>query len=115
MFHGEITRFVPKPRHKYDEADRKNIEKGYKAKKLLVCGIGPDEFNRVSACELIKEILDFLKTTHKGTEQVKESKIDMLTSQYENFKMREGETIYEMFIKLSSITNELKSLGEPSV
>ena len=48
-------------------------------------------------------------------EQVKESNIDMLTSQYENFKMREGETIHEMFNKVSSITNELKSLGEPSV
>ena len=82
--------------------------------KLLVCGIGPDEFNRVSACELIKEILDFLKTTHKGTEQVKESKIDMLTSQYENFKMRKGETIHDMFTKLSSIKNELRSLGEPT-
>ena len=44
---------------------------------------------------------------------MKESKIDMLTSQYENFKMREGETIHEMFTKLSSITNELRSLGEP--
>ena len=37
----------------------------------------------------------------------------MLTSQYENFKMREGKTIHEMFTKLSSITNELRSLGEP--
>ena len=36
----------------------------------------------------------------------------MLTSQYENFKMREGETIHEMFTKLSSITNELRSLRE---
>ena len=37
----------------------------------------------------------------------------MLTSQYENFKVREGETIHELFTKLSSITNELRSLGEP--
>ena len=79
---GEKTRLVPKPRQKYDEADRNKIEKGYKAKKLLVCGIGPDEFNHVSACESSKQIWDFLKTTHEGTEQVKESKIDMLKSQY---------------------------------
>ena len=84
----------------------KLIEKGYKAKTLLVCGIGPDEFNRVSACESGKEIWDCLKKAHEGTEQVKESKIDMLTSLYENFKMKEGETIHEMFTKLSSITNE---------
>ncbi|XP_069154328.1 sporulation-specific protein 15-like [Solanum lycopersicum] len=110
---GEKTNLVPKPRQKYDEADRKKIEKGYKAKTLLVCGIGPDEFNRVSACESAKEIWDCLKTAHEGTEQVKESKIDMLTSRYENFKMKEGETIHDMFTKLSSITNELRSLGEP--
>ncbi|XP_069145699.1 uncharacterized protein [Solanum lycopersicum] len=110
---GEKTITVPKPRQKYDDADRKKIEKGFKAKTLLVCGIGPDKYNRVSACESAKEIWDCLKTAHEGTVQVKESKIDMLTSQYENFKMKEGETIHDMFTKLSSITNELRSLGEP--
>ncbi|XP_069150169.1 uncharacterized protein [Solanum lycopersicum] len=98
---GEKTNLVPKPRQKYDEADRKKIEKG------------PDEYNRVSACESAKEIWYCLKTAHEGTEQVKESKIDMFTSRYENFKMKEGETIHDMFTKLSSITNELRSLGEP--
>ena len=67
----------------------------------------------MSACESAKEIWDCLKTTHEGTKQVKESKIDMLTSRYETFKMKEGETIHDMFTKLSSITNELRSLGEP--
>ena len=33
----------------------KKIEKGFKAKTLLVCGIGPDEYNRVSACESAKK------------------------------------------------------------
>nr|XP_025888410.1 uncharacterized protein LOC112942064 [Solanum lycopersicum] len=98
---GEKTITVPKPRQKYDEADRKKIEKG------------PDEYNRVSACESAKEIWGCLKTAHKGTEQVKESKIDMRTSRYENFKMKEGETIHDLFTKFSSITNELRSLGEP--
>ena len=37
----------------------------------------------------------------------------MRTSLYEDFRMKEGETIHEMFTKLSSITNELRSLGEP--
>ncbi|XP_069148737.1 uncharacterized protein [Solanum lycopersicum] len=110
---GERTITVPKPRQKYDDADRKKIEKGFKAKTLLVCGIGPDEYNRVSACESAKEIWDCLLAAHEGTEQVKESKIDMLTSRYENFKMKEGETIHDMFTKFSSITNELRSLGEP--
>ena len=53
---GEKNITVQKPRQKYDDADRKKIEKGFKAKTLLVCGIGPDEYNRVSACESAKEI-----------------------------------------------------------
>ncbi|XP_069148101.1 uncharacterized protein [Solanum lycopersicum] len=78
-----------------------------------ISGIGPDEYNRVSACESAKEIWDCVKTAHEGNKQVNESKIDMLTSRYENFKMKEEETIHDMFTKLSSITNELRSMGEP--
>ena len=44
---------------------------------------------------------------------MKGSKIDMVTSHYENFKMRDGETIHELFTKLSAIINDLISLGEP--
>ena len=54
-----------------------------------------------------------MNTAYEGTEQVKESKIGMRTSWYENYKMKEGETIHDKFTKLSSITNELQSLGEP--
>ncbi|XP_015075551.1 uncharacterized protein LOC107019652 [Solanum pennellii] len=110
---GETTRIVPETRQQYSEADKKNTEKGYKAKKMLVCGTGAEENNRVSAFESGKEIWDCLRTSHEGTEQVKESKVDMLTSQYENFRMKEGETIHDMYTKLSSITNELRCLGEP--
>ncbi|XP_049364246.1 uncharacterized protein LOC125829001 [Solanum verrucosum] len=93
---GEITKVIPKTRQQYNEVDRKKIEKSYRAKKLLA-----------------KEIWDSLRTAHKGTEQVKESKVDMLTTQYENFTMKEGESIHDMNTRFSSITNELRSLGEP--
>ncbi|WMV08215.1 hypothetical protein MTR67_001600 [Solanum verrucosum] len=110
---GELTKVIPKTRREYNEADRKKIEKNYKAKKLLVCGIGLDEYNRISACETAKEIWDCLKTTHEETIQVNESKVDMLRTQYENFYMREGETIHETNTRFTSITNELRCLGEP--
>ena len=53
---GEITRVIPKTRQQYSEADRKKIQKGYKAKKLLVYGIGAEEFNHIFVCESTKEI-----------------------------------------------------------
>ncbi|XP_049350219.1 uncharacterized protein LOC125814820 [Solanum verrucosum] len=109
----ELTTTVVKTRKDYNEADRKKIEKNYKAKKILVCGIGADEYNRISACETAKEIWDCLQTAHEGTQRVKESKVDMLTTQYEKFIMKEGETIFEMNSRFTSITNELRGLGEP--
>ncbi|WMV08056.1 hypothetical protein MTR67_001441 [Solanum verrucosum] len=77
---GDLTKVIPKTRREYNEADKKKIEKNYNANKLLVCGIGPDEYNRISTCEMAKEIWDCLKTAHEGTTQVKDSKVDMLTT-----------------------------------
>ena len=72
------------------------MKKNYKAKKILVCGIGADEYNWISACESTKDIWDCLQTAYEGTKKIKESKVDMLTTQYENFVMKDGETIFEM-------------------
>ena len=38
--------------------------------------------------------------------------VDMVTTQSENFRMKEGETIHDMYTNLSSITNEQQSLGD---
>ncbi|KAG5235371.1 zf-CCHC domain-containing protein [Salix suchowensis] len=51
------------------------------------------------------------KVTHEGTNQVKESKIDMLVHQYELFKMLQNESITSMFTRMTSITNSLHALG----
>lgn len=82
------------------------------AQKLLVCGIGPDEYNKISPSETAKKIWDRLQTAQEGTSQVKESKVDMLTTQYEAFRIKEGETIQEMHTRFIAITNELYYLGE---
>ncbi|KAH0701671.1 hypothetical protein KY285_015949 [Solanum tuberosum] len=44
---------------------------------------------------------------------MKESKVDMLTTQYENFCMKKSETIFEMNSRFTSITNELRCLVIP--
>lgn len=109
---GEPAVMVPKTRKEYNDADRKAIEKNFRAKKILVCGIGPDEYNRISACQSTKEIWEALQTAHEGTTQVKQSKIDMLTTEYELFRMKDDESIQDMHTRFTSIINELHSLGE---
>ena len=49
--------------------------------------------------------------THKGTNKVKESKIDMFIHQYELFKMLPNESITSMFTRMTTITNSLDTLG----
>ncbi|XP_070026727.1 uncharacterized protein [Nicotiana sylvestris] len=108
----ETGPLVPKGRREYNDIDRKAVEKNYHAKKILMCGIGPDEYNRVSACDTAKEIWEVLQTTHEGTTQVKQSKIDMLTTEYELFKMKDDDSIQDMHTRFTSIINELHSLGD---
>nr|XP_016477134.1 PREDICTED: uncharacterized protein LOC107798626 [Nicotiana tabacum] len=90
----------------------KVVVKNFHAKKSLVCGIRPDEYNRISACDTAKEIWEALQIAHEGTTQVKKSKIDMLTTEYELFRMKDDESIQDMHTRFTSIINDLHSLGE---
>jgi len=47
---------MSKTSKEYTDADRKAVEKNFRDKKILVCGIGPEEYNRISACDTAKEI-----------------------------------------------------------
>ncbi|KAA3461764.1 UBN2 domain-containing protein [Gossypium australe] len=77
----------------------------------LFCALGPNEYNRVSLCDNAKEIWEKLKVTYEGTSRVKESKISLLTLDYELFKAKPEERIKEMFDRFTHIINGLKALG----
>ncbi|XP_070022756.1 uncharacterized protein [Nicotiana sylvestris] len=52
------------------------------------------------------------KNYHTKKVLVKQSKIDMLTTEYELFKMKDEEFIQDMHTRFTSIINELHSLGD---
>ncbi|XP_070045051.1 uncharacterized protein [Nicotiana tomentosiformis] len=109
---GELVVTVPKTRKEYNDTDRKAIEKNFREKTNLTCGVGLDEYNNISACQSAKEIWEALQIAHDGITQVKQSKIDMLTTEYELFRMKDDESIQDMHTHFTSIINELHSLGE---
>nr|XP_033510629.1 uncharacterized protein LOC117275461 [Nicotiana tomentosiformis] len=109
---GDPAVTVPKTRKEFNDTVRKAIEKNFRVKKIMVCGIGHDEYNRISTCQLAKEIWESLQTAHEGTTQVKQSKIDMLTTEYELFRMKDDESIQDMHTRFTSIVNELHSPRE---
>ncbi|XP_075074472.1 uncharacterized protein LOC142162066 [Nicotiana tabacum] len=91
--------------------DLRKWEKNAEAKKWLIYGLSPDEYNRIQGCSTSKQIWDTLQVAHKGTPQVKRSRGTLLYSYYKSFAMKEGETIQEMYTKFITLTNKLKSLG----
>ncbi|XP_070008657.1 uncharacterized protein [Nicotiana sylvestris] len=109
---GDLPLTMPKTKKEYTNADIKAVEKNFCAKKTLVCGIGSDEYNRISTCETTNEIWEALQIAHEETTQVKQSNIDMLTTEYELFRMKDDEFIQDMHIRFTSIINELYSLDE---
>ncbi|GAV78877.1 UBN2 domain-containing protein, partial [Cephalotus follicularis] len=102
----------PKPENEYNDNDFRMLQLHSKAKHVLFCAVGPNEFNRISSCDSAKEMWDLLEVTYEGTNQVKESKISMLIHEYELFIMHNDECISDMFTRFTTITNSLKNLGK---
>ncbi|GAV79558.1 UBN2 domain-containing protein, partial [Cephalotus follicularis] len=102
----------PKPENEYNDNDFRMLQLNSKAKHVLFCAVGPNEFNRISSCDSAKEIWDLLEVTYEGTNQVKESKISMLVHEYELFMMHNDECISDMFTRFTTIVNSLKNLGK---
>ncbi|XP_070046236.1 uncharacterized protein [Nicotiana tomentosiformis] len=103
---------VPKDPSKFVATDFRMTEKNSKAKKILICRLGLDKYNRIYARSNAKEIWDALQTTHEGTNQVKRSRIKLLMRNYDLFSMKEYEPIQKMMTRFTIITNELKSHGK---
>lgn len=53
-----------------------------------------------------------LEETYESTLTVKSAKLYMLKDKLFNFKMKDDESILEMFYRLQVIINDIKSLGE---
>ncbi|GAV63862.1 zf-CCHC domain-containing protein/DUF4219 domain-containing protein/UBN2 domain-containing protein, partial [Cephalotus follicularis] len=90
----------PKPENEYNDNDFRMLQLNSKAKHVLFCAVGPNEFNRISSCDTAKQMWDLLEITYEGT------------NQYELFIMHNDECISDMFTRFTTIVNSLKNLGK---
>ncbi|GAV68166.1 zf-CCHC domain-containing protein/DUF4219 domain-containing protein/UBN2 domain-containing protein, partial [Cephalotus follicularis] len=90
----------PKPKNEYNDNDFRMLQLNSKAKHVLFCAVGPNEFNRISSCDSAKQMWDLLEVTYEGT------------NQYELFIMHDNESISDMFTRFTTIINSLKNLGK---
>ena len=66
----------------------------------------------ISSTKTAKEAWTILKTTYEGTKAVKNSKLQRLTTSFEEIKMEEDESFDEFYAKLKDIVNFAFNLGE---
>ncbi|XP_022876707.1 uncharacterized protein LOC111394889 [Olea europaea var. sylvestris] len=83
-----------------------------KALHALYMAVFPEEFRRVSMCELAKEVWDILETTHQGTHAVKSSKLQMLATRFEEIRRRDNEMFDVVYASLNDMVNLSFNLGE---
>ena len=70
------------------------------------------EFKKISSIETTKEVWTILQTTYEGTKAVKDSKLQRLTTSFEEIKMKKDESFDEFYAKLKDIVNSAFNLGE---
>ncbi|KAK2402034.1 gag-protease polyprotein [Trifolium repens] len=103
---------TPKIQSSWDDDDKKKVLNDKKAINILQSALSMDEFFRISQCQTAKEIWDTLVETHEGTIEVKRSRLNTLSQEYELFRMQPGESILNMQKRFVHLTNHLKALGK---
>ena len=83
-----------------------------KALNAIFCGVSPDEFHRISHITIAKEAWQILETTYEGTKKVKDTKLQMLTTCFEELKMSEDESFDSFYGKLNEVVIGKFNLGE---
>ncbi|CAM8935512.1 unnamed protein product [Rhodiola kirilowii] len=107
---GKVT---PLAKDKWTEAQKNAEAVNSKAMNAIFSGVDGKNFKMISTCEIAKKAWDILQTAHEGTTKVKISRMETVTSKFENLKMQEDETIADFNTRVLDISNEAFALGEP--
>ena len=83
-----------------------------KALNAIFSGVSPDEFHRISHVTIAKEAWEILETTYEGTKKVKDTKLQMLTTRFEELKMSEDESFDSFYGKLNEVVIGKFNLGK---
>jgi hypothetical protein len=78
----------------------------------LFNGVDKNMFRLIKRCKVAKEAWEILITTQEGTSKVKNSRLQMLTTKFEELKMKEDESVHEFHMTILDYANTFDALGE---
>ena len=109
-----ITKYTVPPTVPIDANDILTYELDKKERYALLCGLTKDVFAKVVYYKSLNDIWEKLETIYQGDAKVKESKLLILKTQFDNLKMNKDENISAYFLRIDEIVNARKGLGEKS-
>ena len=96
----------------WDDAKIKAANFNSRALNALFSVVTNEEFKKIFSTETAKEAWTILRTTYEGTKAVKDSKLQRLTTSFEEIKMEEDESFDEFYANLKDIVNSTLNLGK---
>ena len=96
----------------WDDAKIKTVNFNSRALNALFSTVTNEEFKKISSTETAEEAWTILQTTYERTKSVKDSKLQRLTTSFEEIKMEEDESFDKFYAKLKDIVNLVFNLGE---
>ena len=78
----------------------------------LLNAVMNEVFKKISSTETTKEAWTILQTTYEGAKTFKDSKLQRLTTSFEEIKMKEDESFDEFYAMFKDIVNSAFNLGE---
>ncbi|XP_074352748.1 uncharacterized protein LOC141691896 [Apium graveolens] len=103
---------IPKNPDDYTEKDIELDSLDAKVHHLLMESMDDDMSHQIVVCKNAKHMWQTIELLMEGTEDVRENRLDILTTQYEAFKSHPRENITSVFDRLNKLINELSIYGK---
>ncbi|CAM8935017.1 unnamed protein product [Rhodiola kirilowii] len=104
---------IAKPEALWTEEEDKASMGNSKAMNTIFSVVDENVMKLIINCEVAKEAWDILQTAFEGTDKVRNSRMQAVTTRFEEMKMKESETITEYNTRVLELSNEASALGKP--
>jgi hypothetical protein len=101
-----------KPEEDWDDEDGKLAQENSKALNALFNGVDKNIFRLINKCTIAKDAWEILNISHEGTSKDKMSRLQILTTKFENLRMKDEERIHDFHMNIIEIANVSSALGE---
>ena len=101
-----------KPEEEWSKEEDELALGNSKALNDLFNGVDKNIFRLIKHCTVAKDAWEILKTAHEGSSKVKMSRLQLLTTKFEELKMKEEENIQDFHMNILDMANSFDSLGE---